>query len=119
MKALIENMLVLPLLVGLIFVITAIVVHRFPPRKINHLYGYRTAASMGSEERWAFAQDFSTVKMFETGIALIALSFTGIAVSWDFAVKFIIGIVPVLLCCAYIYFATEKAIRNKFPDSTT
>jgi uncharacterized membrane protein len=48
----------LPLLViGYLF-------YRFPPKKINPLYGYRTPRSMRSQEAWDFANKYSSALMF-------------------------------------------------------
>ncbi|HMP98127.1 MAG TPA: SdpI family protein [Cyclobacteriaceae bacterium] len=37
---------------------------RFPPKKINHFYGYRTPRSMRSQEAWDFANKYSSALMF-------------------------------------------------------
>ena len=50
---------------GLIFLIAGYIQHRFPPKKINHLYGYRTSASMKSQESWDFAQEYSAKKVIK------------------------------------------------------
>ena len=44
---------------GGIFLLAGYIQFRFPPKKINHLYGYRTSTSMRSQECWDFAQTFS------------------------------------------------------------
>ena len=55
---------------GLIFVVASWIMHAFPPRKINLLYGYRTKRSMKSIENWKFAQDYSRRTMFRGGLAM-------------------------------------------------
>ncbi len=117
MTGLIENMFIMPLLVGLVFVITSIITHRFPPGKINYLYGYRTNRSMKSQDRWDFAQKYSSRRMHEAGLALIAVSFTGFALPLSAEVKFWLGILPAILSCVYIFNKTEKALRQHFPES--
>lgn len=37
---------------------------RFPPKKINSFYGYRTPRSMRSQEAWDFANKYSSALMF-------------------------------------------------------
>ena len=37
---------------GGIFYLVALVLSKFPPKKINYFYGYRTKASMKSQESW-------------------------------------------------------------------
>ena len=60
---------------GLIFLLAGVIQQRFPPKKINHLYGYRTATSMKSQESWNFAQQYSAKKMMEMGTFITALGF--------------------------------------------
>ena len=61
-------------LCGLVFCVVALILYKFPPKKINHLYGYRTAKSMSSQERWDFAQKYSALRMLESGIVLLVLA---------------------------------------------
>ncbi len=117
MTTIVENMLIMPLLVGLVFVIASIITHRFPPRKINYLYGYRTGNSMKSQDRWDFAQKYSSRRMHEAGFALIAVSFAGYPLPLSAEVKFWVGILPAMLSCVYIFHKTEKALRQHFPES--
>ncbi len=43
-----------------VFMLALFLVFRaFPPKKINHLYGYRTARSMANETVWKDANDYS------------------------------------------------------------
>jgi len=36
---------------GLIFILAGFIMLKFPPKKINSLYGYRTSSSMKNQER--------------------------------------------------------------------
>ena len=45
---------------GGIFYLVALVLSKFPPKKINYFYGYRTKASMKSQESWNFAQNYTS-----------------------------------------------------------
>jgi uncharacterized membrane protein len=63
----------LPLTTGLIFVLVGLFVLKFPPKKINSLYGYRTGSSMSSQEKWDFAQKYSARLMVKWG-AVLALT---------------------------------------------
>ena len=38
--------------------------YKYPPRKINTLYGYRTIRSMKNKEIWNFANTYSTKLLF-------------------------------------------------------
>ena len=63
------------LLCGAIFIIAAAVLYLFPPKKRNFIYGYRTAASLRSQERWDFAQRYGAKQLAIGGALMIFISF--------------------------------------------
>lgn len=107
----------MPLLCGIIFMIAAIMMYVFPPKKINFLYGYRTSSSMKSEERWHFAQRYSTLKMAHGSVFLLLSSFLGLLVKIEGKLLMVPGIVFPLLVVFYILFSTEAALKNKFQNT--
>lgn len=60
-----KSLEVLLLAVGycLFMVILGIIFFKFPPKKINHLYGYRTSRSMKNQTVWDAANGYSS-KLF-------------------------------------------------------
>ena len=64
------------LCVGILFILVGCAMYIFPPKKINGLYGYRTASSMKNQQKWDFAQTYSAKIMMLTGLifSLIAPS---------------------------------------------
>jgi uncharacterized membrane protein len=112
----IEKILLLPFLCGAIFAVTSMIVYIFPPKKINYMYGYRTSASMKSQERWDFAQRYSTIKMFQLGLALVAISLSGLLFEPDEKLNLIIGIVLTLASCGVMLMTTENALKKRFPN---
>lgn len=52
--------LFLHLFFGPLLLILSYLFKRFPPKKINHLYGYRTPRSMQSQEAWNCANQYFT-----------------------------------------------------------
>src|SRR5690606_32411124 len=64
------------LCVGIVFIIVWAIMYIFLPKKINGLYGYRTQTSMQSQQKWDFAQTYSSKIMMLTGLifSLIAPS---------------------------------------------
>lgn len=111
------DLLQMPLLCGILFMIAAIVMYVFPPKKINSLYGYRTSSSMKSEERWHFAQRYSTLKMAQGSVVLLLSSFLGLLVKLEGKLLMVPGIVFPLLVVFYILFSTESALKNKFQNT--
>lgn len=65
------------LLTGGVFLVAGLIQLRFPPRSINHIYGYRTARSMKSAESWYFAQRYSARIMIGMGLILGLLAVVG------------------------------------------
>lgn len=67
----------IPVLTGVVFLLVGFLMKRFPPKKINRLYGYRVSNSMKSQERWDFAQAFASKEMTKTGGVLVLLFLIG------------------------------------------
>ncbi|MBX2967771.1 MAG: SdpI family protein [Cyclobacteriaceae bacterium] len=54
------TILALNLMLGPLILVLAFLYKRFPPKKINHIYGYRTPRSMKSQEAWDCANRYSS-----------------------------------------------------------
>lgn len=111
-----EKTLIIPFLTGIIFAITAPIMLRFPPKKVNYLYGYRTTASMKNQQVWDFAQRYSGIKMFQSGLALVVVSFVNLFLNLSEGLQVGIGLSLVIVPCIFMFFTTERAIRKKFPN---
>jgi len=115
----IESTLFISFLVGFIFLITAIITLKFPPKKINDFYGYRTTASMKNQEVWDFAQRYSGIRMIEVGLFLMLISFVNVFLKLDVNEGFLqiaVGITFILVGVIYLFFSTEKAIKKNFSN---
>lgn len=112
----IENIYFMPFFVGVIFVIAALTMHYFPPKKINYLYGYRTNLSMKNQEIWDFSQKYSSLKMLQSGLFLLASSFLGTVFQLEENQQLLFGIILSVAACVYLLFTTEKAIKKNFPN---
>ncbi|RYJ44405.1 SdpI family protein [Flavobacterium beibuense] len=99
---------------GIIFIIVGGIMIFFPPKKINHLYGYRTSSSMSSQERWDFAQRHSALLLIKGGAFMtvmgIAISLLPVSKSTDILLS-----TPTLLAMVFLlFFKTERALRKRF-----
>lgn len=110
-KEIISN---ISLLVGIIFLITAVLMYKFPPKDINHLYGYRTKRSMKSQPAWDFAQQYSTKKMILVSIGLIIFGILDILIIEDYTFTIIVGLSLTILGFIYILITTEKELKKRF-----
>lgn len=114
MKMIIENTYQMILLAGIIFFILGFITQKFPPKKINTFYGYRTNASMKNQKQWDFAQQYASTKMMQLAIAMMLCSFFKIILKEQN--EKLISLIVLLSGVFYLLFTTEKAIRNKFPS---
>ena len=107
----------LALFLGVLMLVVIAIVHLFPPKKINYLYGYRTPRSMKSQQHWDFAQPYSNKRMFEYALFLIALGLLLLLIQPEPEVNVIAGLIALVGMPFYIFIRTEKALRKQFPDS--
>jgi len=111
------NLLELPLLCGIIFMVAGMAMYVFPPKNINFLYGYRTSTSMKSKQHWIFAQRFAAIKIVQCSIFLTVSSFLGLVLKIDRQMEIIVGIGLTLIAVFFILYTTEKALKNEFPNT--
>jgi len=107
----IDNLNQLPIMTGAILIIAGAVMYKFPPKKVNILYGYRTMSSMKSQERWDFSQKFSSKELMKIGVFLLPVSLLGFL---DISEGIINGIV--ILSIFIPILTTEIALRKKFAN---
>lgn len=105
----------LPILVGIILIITGLITLKFPPKKINSFYGYRTKNSMKDIERWNFAQQFSSKLTIKLGFFLSLTCLITMNVTYiSYGIGLFIGLALIFLVVILLFTQTEKAIRSKF-----
>lgn len=103
------------LLTGLIFVAMAELTRRYPPRKINHLYGYRTKASMSSQERWDFAQQAASLRSRFLGWVMVGLAAVGYAVGGlPVAIGIVLSMFILIGCCVRLLMGVEADLKARF-----
>lgn len=110
------NIFQISFICGGCMLLAAAVMLVFPPKKINMLYGYRSVASMKSQERWDFAQRYSTVQMVKAAVFMVAASFTGYFFPQSVLVNLIAsGIITIGAVC-YMFISTEKELKKRFSE---
>lgn len=86
-----------------------------PPRKINHLYGYRMPSSMSSQERWDFAQKASGVQTVRIGWILLALAFVRLLIPGMGDISdVLLALGVVILACIRVMTRTEQDMKHRF-----
>ncbi|WP_417214215.1 SdpI family protein [Bizionia sp.] len=107
-------MFIIPVSTGLIFLIVGFIMMKFPPKKINGLYGYRTVSSMKNQERWDFAQIYSAIEMMKLGVVLALTGLLGFIVQPNEKIATLIGISFMVILVVVLFIRVESAIKNKF-----
>jgi uncharacterized membrane protein len=112
-----ENPLfIIPLSTGIILMITAFILKKYPPKKINGLYGYRTRSSMLSQERWDFSQQYSAKELMKSGAVLALSAVIGLIYHPGPVWGTILGIGLLLLTTVIMMIRVEKAIKDRFDN---
>ena len=94
--------------------ILALVIRSKPPKKINHIYGYRTHRSMKNQKVWDIANSYSSELMVKFCLYSFFLHpiFYFILPEWNFLLTVIWKSVLIVI----IYFYTEKYLKEHFDE---
>lgn len=98
---------------GLLFLIS-IIFWKFPPKKINNFYGYRTPKATQNQQIWDFANNtFNKSLLIYAGISFLAglafVTFLNAELTWQpMAFAFLALIVSII--------KTEKALTENFTE---
>ena len=106
----------IPLLTGLIFMLAGIIMLKFPPEKINFYYGYRTKSSMKNQERWNFAQKYSSIESIKLGGILFLSAAIGFVYNPDEKTAVFLGLGLMIITAIILLIRVEKAIKKKFKN---
>mgnify|MGYP001562601787 FL=1 len=98
---------------GLLFLVS-IIFWKFPPKKINNIYGYRTPRTMRNSEIWNFANSiFNRNLLIYSGISLMGnlllASFSSKELTWQ-------PMILVLLCVVVSIVKTERSLNDNFTE---
>ncbi len=113
LKLFLNSFTIIVFLCGLTFLIAGFVMTKYPPKKINQLYGYRTKAAMKSQQSWDFAQKRSSHDLKLFGFGMMIFSIGGMFLpfgkwGWVFA------LITIFVFIGIMYFNTENALKNQF-----
>lgn len=115
MKIYLNPMLIILGLTGIIYLMAGFIQLKYPPRKINSLYGYRTKLSMKSKETWEFAQQFSAKKSLQIGLLMLILGIASIFLPTDTKeIQAWLSVLLVILFSGILIYLTEKKLKEKF-----
>ena len=85
---------------------------KFPPKKINHLYGYRTQRSMKNQATWEAANTYSSLVFFKVSLYSF---FIPVALYFLYPQQNVLfTIITNTLLLLYVLYATEKHLKASF-----
>ena len=96
--------------------LAVIITWRFPPKKINDLYGYRSRRSKASQEAWDFAQSHSLELMVWVAVINTALAVPALFIELDTLYGVFISLGILLFSVLYLFWDTERALKEKFGE---
>lgn len=99
---------------GLLLVLFGYIFLKYPPKRINWFYGYRTSSSMKSQERWDFAQRHSARGMMRVGLYMLLAGLFGGWLPFRPVVQAFLAIPVMLVFMAVLIYRTEKALKEQF-----
>ncbi len=112
-------MLIMDLLIPLVMILLGKLFSVRVPKKINFLYGYRTAMSMKNQETWIFAHKHCGRNCFRVGLVMLPLSAIALLLLIGQDTE-IIGLWGVVICLVQVVvlilaiFPTERALKQTF-----
>lgn len=112
-----NSILLIPFSTGFVFIIAGFVLFKYPPKNINVLYGYRTNASMKSQEHWDFSQIYAGKQMMKLGAILVLLSFVGLVFGPDSGDHSMVGLLLLIGACGSLITSVQRAIKDRFGDA--
>lgn len=106
------------LLCSIIFIVAALILLRWPPRSVNHMYGYRTPAAMASQERWVFAQRHGAQSMLRAGVLMLILSWPSMrfldGIGEEPTLRILVETAVLIAACIGMFIRTERALKKRF-----
>ena len=114
-------MLFTAILCPMIMIIMGILFRKSGPKKINYIYGYRTAMSMKNRDTWEFAHRYcGRVSLYIGLIMLIPSAVPMLFVIGNSKLSGIIGIVICFIDMIPLFVTialTEKALNKTFDEN--
>ncbi len=98
---------------GPIILVISFIFMKFPPKKINGLYGYRTPRSMKDQDSWDFANAYCSRLMFKSSLAVCIFQLICFILLPTF-ISVIIASVTTLIGVIAAIPMTESQLRKKF-----
>ncbi len=102
------------ILIGIIFILAALILQKNPPTDINAVYGYRTKRSMKNKDLWDVGNQYSAEVMKQNGLLMILIgSLIGMLFRYPHTTIAILGLMIVLIICLFIRVENRLKVLEK------
>ncbi|HDR4905915.1 TPA: SdpI family protein [Bacillus cereus] len=98
------------ILIGIIFVLAAIILQKNPPTDINAAYGYRTKRSMKNKELWNAGNRYSAEVMKQNGFIMMLIG-SVISILFRYPHTIIAIMVVMLLLIIRLFIQVENKLK--------
>ena len=101
------------LLLGPLMLLISYIFAKYPPKKINDLYGYRTKRSMCNQDCWDFANRYSIRLIWKISLLTCVVQAIGVIIL-DEGVALLTATIVLVTTLIYSVYLTEKALKKTF-----
>ncbi|MGE6588592.1 SdpI family protein [Bacillus mycoides] len=98
------------ILIGIIFILAALILQKNPPTDINAAYGYRTKRSMKNKELWDAGNKYSAEVMKQNGFIMILIG-SVISILFRYPHTMIAIMIVMLLLIIRLFIRVEKKLK--------
>lgn len=98
------------ILIGIIFILVALILQKNPPTDINAAYGYRTKRSMKNKELWDAGNKYSAEVMKQNGFIMMLIG-SVISILFRYPHTTVAIMVVMLLLIIRLFIRVEKKLK--------
>ncbi|WP_226545513.1 SdpI family protein [Bacillus thuringiensis] len=98
------------ILIGVIFILAALILQKNPPTDINAAYGYRTKRSMKNKELWDAGNRYSAEVMKQNGFIMMLIG-SFISILFRYPHTMIAVMIVMLLLIIRLFIQVEKRLK--------
>jgi uncharacterized membrane protein len=102
---------------ALVFFLGGVIMAKYPPKKINPVYGYRSMASMRHKDAWDYAQRLASRKFVLVSIVMFVIAFAEWLLDVQPPVYVLIMLGTMILSVVYVFQTVEKQLAKRFPQN--
>ena len=101
------------LLIGPLMLLISYIFAKYPPKKLNNLYGYRNKRSMRNQDCWDFANRHSISLIWKIFLITYVVQALDVILV-DGGVDLLTATIVLVTTLIYSVYSTEKALKNTY-----